>query len=232
MSGSENKPSPTAINPDQLSGLLSWMLGLLSSHSFKTLDQKDCADCIWWSGGKERRKGSWETMMQWEEHLVCQQWTGRGPESHSKSNSMEDLVMGPGIISDFLLFPWAALFLSRLFFFLVPSTADVEPSRQFGWFIHWYSLRRASLVAQMLKNPPAVQETQFDPWVRMIPWRMAWEPTPVFLPGESSLADCSPQGCRVRYNWVTNTHTHTHTHTESKEFSTLQCWMGRQAFLK
>ena len=24
------------------------------------------------------------------------------------------------------------------------------------------------------------------PWVRKIPWRMAWQPTPVFLPGEST----------------------------------------------
>jgi len=26
---------------------------------------------------------------------------------------------------------------------------------------------------------------RFDPWVRKIPWRRAWQPTPVFLPGES-----------------------------------------------
>ena len=25
----------------------------------------------------------------------------------------------------------------------------------------------------------------FDPWVRKIPWRKEWQPTPVFLPGES-----------------------------------------------
>ena len=33
----------------------------------------------------------------------------------------------------------------------------------------------------VVKNPPAVQETQrsgFDPWVRKIPWRRAWQPTP------------------------------------------------------
>ena len=42
----------------------------------------------------------------------------------------------------------------------------------------------------------------FDPWVRKIPWRRAWQPTPVFLLGESygqkSLARFSPQ--RVRHN--------------------------------
>ena len=43
----------------------------------------------------------------------------------------------------------------------------------------------ASLVAQMIKNQPAMQETWVDPWVAKIPWRRAWKPTPVFLPGES-----------------------------------------------
>ena len=36
----------------------------------------------------------------------------------------------------------------------------------------------------------------FDPWVGKIPWRRAWQPTPVFLPGEShgqrSLVGYSP----------------------------------------
>jgi len=38
----------------------------------------------------------------------------------------------------------------------------------------------------------------FDHWVGKVPWRRAWQPTPVFLPGESrgqkSLVGCSPQG--------------------------------------
>ena len=37
-----------------------------------------------------------------------------------------------------------------------------------------------------------------NPWSGRIPWRKAWQPTPVFLPGEShgqrSLAGCSPWG--------------------------------------
>ena len=44
----------------------------------------------------------------------------------------------------------------------------------------------------------------FDPWVRKIPGRRAWRPTPVFLPGEShgqrSLTGYSPWSCRVRHN--------------------------------
>ena len=36
----------------------------------------------------------------------------------------------------------------------------------------------------MVKNPPAMWETGFDPWVGMIPWRRERVPTPVFWPGE------------------------------------------------
>ena len=43
---------------------------------------------------------------------------------------------------------------------------------------------RPSLVAQMVKNLPAMQETWVRAWVGKISWRRAWQPTPVFLPGE------------------------------------------------
>ena len=53
----------------------------------------------------------------------------------------------------------------------------------------------------VVKNPSAKQETQETqaPSVgRKIPWRRKWQPTPVFLPGEShgqrSLAGYSPRG--------------------------------------
>ena len=41
-----------------------------------------------------------------------------------------------------------------------------------------------SLVAQMVKNLFAMQEAGFNPWIRKIPWRREWIPSPVFLPGE------------------------------------------------
>jgi len=44
---------------------------------------------------------------------------------------------------------------------------------------------------------------RFDSWVRKIPWRREWQPTPVFLPGEShgqrGLAGYSPCGRRESY---------------------------------
>jgi len=50
----------------------------------------------------------------------------------------------------------------------------------------------------MVKNLPAMQETRFNPWVRKIPWRRKWQPTPVFLSekphGQRSLVGYSPWG--------------------------------------
>ena len=109
------------------------------------------------------------------------------------------------------------------------------------WLSDWTDgSSRASLVAQLVKNPPAMQEISvwslcwkdplekrqathpsilglpwwlrwkriclqcgrpgFDPWVGKIPWRRAWQHTPVFLSGEShgqrSLVGYSPWGHR------------------------------------
>ena len=53
---------------------------------------------------------------------------------------------------------------------------------------------------------PACQRRRlkFDPWVRKIPWRWSWLPTPVFLPREShgqrSLVGYSPWGHRVGHD--------------------------------
>ena len=53
----------------------------------------------------------------------------------------------------------------------------------------------ASLLAQWVKNLPAMKETRVNSWVRKIPWRRRQQPTPVFVPRESheqrSLAGCS-----------------------------------------
>ena len=49
-------------------------------------------------------------------------------------------------------------------------------------------IKRGFTGRSVVKNPPAMQETQemgFDPWVWKIPWRRAWQPTPVLLPRES-----------------------------------------------
>ena len=43
----------------------------------------------------------------------------------------------------------------------------------------------ASLVPQLIKNPPAMWETLVQSLGWEDPWKRAWQPTAVFLPGES-----------------------------------------------
>ena len=61
-----------------------------------------------------------------------------------------------------------------------------------------HQIKEFSLVAQLVKNLPAMQEIRLDPWVGKIPWRREWEPTLVFSPGEfhsqRSLEGYSPWG--------------------------------------
>ena len=47
-------------------------------------------------------------------------------------------------------------------------------------------------MAQKVKNPPAMRETWFDLWAGKIPWRRAWQPTPVFLPENPHGQRCLP----------------------------------------
>ena len=47
-----------------------------------------------------------------------------------------------------------------------------------------HRLVQTSLVAQMVKHPPAMQETQVQSLVGKIPWRRKWQPIPVSLPGK------------------------------------------------
>ena len=60
----------------------------------------------------------------------------------------------------------------------------------------------------------ATGKHKFNPQVRKIPWRRAWQPTPVFLPrkshGKRILVDYSPLGCKESDTAEATEHTHTH----------------------
>ena len=64
------------------------------------------------------------------------------------------------------------------------------------WWLRW------SRICLQCRRP------RFDPWVGRIPWRRAWQPTPVFVPGESPWTE-EPGGLefmgsrRVRHDWAT-----------------------------
>ena len=51
-------------------------------------------------------------------------------------------------------------------------------------FMDSHLTSRASLVAQSVKNLPAMQETWVRPLAGQFPWRRKWQPTPVSLPGD------------------------------------------------
>ena len=60
-------------------------------------------------------------------------------------------------------------------------------------------MKGVSQAVLAVKNPPAnAEDSEFDPWVRKIPWKRAWKPTPVFMPeepqGQRSLVGYSPWG--------------------------------------
>ena len=71
-----------------------------------------------------------------------------------------------------------------------------------GWVIYKYQLWNKSGLYQTWDSKPKGfpggsvgkestcqcrrhKRRNSNPWVRKIPWRLAWQPTPVFLPGES-----------------------------------------------
>ena len=52
------------------------------------------------------------------------------------------------------------------------------------------------MVKNLVANAGNIRDLGFDPWVRNIPWRRKWHPTPVFLPekahGKRSLVGYNP----------------------------------------
>ena len=58
------------------------------------------------------------------------------------------------------------------------------------------------------------RRNEFHPWVRKIPWRRKWQPSAVFLPGEShgqrNLAGYSPQGLKESDTTEATEHVCTH----------------------
>ena len=66
----------------------------------------------------------------------------------------------------------------------------------------------------------------FNPWVRKIPWRRIWQPTPVSLPGKShgqrSLVGYSPWDRKeLDRTECMHTHMHAHTHPDTGSGRTL-----------
>ena len=101
------------------------------------------------------------------------------------------------VLQSCLLSPW----ILRQWGFLVPNAIIVLP--------RGHSARESACQCRRCKR------CGFSPWGGKIPWRRAWPPSLVFLPGESlgqrSLEGCSPRG---RKESAITEHTRTHTITK------------------
>ena len=51
--------------------------------------------------------------------------------------------------------------------------------------IYFLTFQVVLVVKNQAANAGDTRDAQFDPWVWKTPWRRAWQPTPVLLPGES-----------------------------------------------
>ena len=54
------------------------------------------------------------------------------------------------------------------------------------WPVHCFGFPGGASDKELACQCKRHQRCGFDPWVGKIPWRRAWKPTPVFLPGESA----------------------------------------------
>ena len=114
-----------------------------------------------------------------------------------------------------------SLSLSLFFYPYIPSLEDLTQS----FICSYYVIKLIIPPGDASGKEPTCQcrrpQTHgFDPWSGTIPWKRKWQPTPVFLPGESheqsSLAGCGPWGRRVRHDSSDLVCTVTHTHTHIK----------------
>jgi len=61
---------------------------------------------------------------------------------------------------------------------------DVIKMKLLGQFLKQYGLHSWRLVVRTHLPMQETSEIGFYPWVKKIPWRRAWQPTPAFLPEE------------------------------------------------
>ena len=100
----------------------------------------------------------------------------------------------------------------------IPGTGEPGGLPSMGSHRVWHDRSDLAAAANQYKGFPrgflqcrTCRSLVFNPWVRKIPWRRAWQPTPVFLPGESqwkrSLEGYSPWGQKSQM-WLKQLSTH------------------------
>ena len=100
----------------------------------------------------------------------------------------------------------AVLLLHHVRLFAIPWTAARWASLYVGFPRQKYPSGSADRIYLQCRRH---RRCEFDPWVRKIPWRRKWRPTPVFLPGKfhkrRSLKVYSPWGHKESDNRARST---------------------------
>ena len=78
---------------------------------------------------------------------------------------------------------------AALYFFSDTGTRGTSGRGFKSWIdpysMGWDGLPGGAAVKEPTRQSRKRKRRKFDPWVRKIPWRRAWQSTPTFLPGES-----------------------------------------------
>ena len=104
-----------------------------------------------------------------------------------------------------------------------PNKADERKPNMIISAWHWFPIPFCGLVgflggASSKKSTWQCRRSRLDPWVRKIPRRRKWQPTPVFLPGkfhqQGRLAGFSPWDCKES-DTTEHAHAHPPIHTQT-----------------
>ena len=158
------------------------------------------------------------------------QWArGHWPSPTPMGIMLPDQTLGPSPLPWRLLSLWTQGLLAISF--LHPSTPSTHPSHPPIHAIigEHHCIPGSFQVVLVVKNPSVKcrklnMRHEFDPWVRKFPWRRAWQPTPVFLPGESmdrGVWWASVHRVTQRHGWNDLAHTHRMPNTALSTGNTL-----------
>ena len=92
----------------------------------------------------------------------------------------------------------------------IKNLSSIRSWNQVLWVLAGFESQPHGFKSQSKVNGFRYRRHSFNPWVRKIPWRRKWQPTPVFLGGKSHgqkrLVGYSPRSCkRIGCNLETST---------------------------
>ena len=127
--------------------------------------------------------------LHWEHRVLA---TGPPGKSLAYSKISENLSVDVSNNRGILLIEWATITEDSLcgkYCFKCFSYSNIHASLWFRITIPIYINTQVVLVVKKKKKLSCqswrLKRHRFNPWVGKFPWRRAWQPTPVFLPGES-----------------------------------------------